>query len=755
MTAQTSKDIRLANGGILRVQVLTPQTFRIRLRQDDRFPEPSMIRYGILRSDWPEVDVTIGESETTVTFQTAAASLAVDKADGQATLRDAEGQVLTQDMTPPWSDAERGFGAEFSLADGERLYGLGDVTRERIQKRGYKTIMWVRNVASYVPIPYVMSSRGWALFLNTTWRHYFDLGATQPDRLRFFGQQGELDYYLFVGSDYPALLNLYTDVAGKPHLLPQWGYALTFVCNQQANAREMLDDCLNFRREDIPCDLVGLEPGWMEKHYDFSTEKKWHPERFYLPHWAPKGPQTFLGAAERLGFKMSLWLCCDYDLTFEEERRAGAAGHPPAQIAPPHPDDFEQDKHFRERRMDPITKPEEPWFEHLKQFVDQGVSAFKLDGANQVLAHPDRKWGNGMDDEEMHNLFPTVLNKQMHLGFKEQTGRRPMVYSSGGYAGIQQYSATWAGDTGGEAKPLTSMLNHGLSGHVNTSCDMHVFSAEGIHFGFLQSWSQVCSWAYWRHPWLLGDKLLPIFKHYADLRYKLLPYLYSTAHEASHTGMPIMRAMPLVAPNDPRSDELLMQYMLGDAFLVAAFTNQVHLPEGEWIDYWTGQRYQGPQDVTCNLPEDRGGPLFVRAGAIIPMGPVMDYVGQKPVDRLSLHVYPQGESRFTLYEDDGISFAYQQGEVARTESVCSADGQQVKLTISPRQGEYEGMPAGRSYDVYLYVGTAPTQVSVNGAARERGCGPQNWEYDADSGAVHLWVAEDAGRSEAVIIRCEG
>jgi alpha-glucosidase len=340
MSAQTSKDIRLTNGGTLRVQVLTPQTFRIRLRQDGRFPEPAMIRYGILRADWPEVPVTIDESETAVTFQTAAASLAVDRASGQVTLRNAEGQVLTQDRTPPWSDAERGFGAEFSLADGERLYGLGDVTRDRIQKRGYKTIMWVRNVASYVPIPYVMSSRGWALFLNTTWRHYFDLGATQPDRLRFFGQRGELDYYLFVGPDYPTLLNLYTDVAGKPHLLPQWGYALTFVCNQQANAREMLDDCLNFRREGIPCDLVGLEPGWMEKHYDFSTEKKWHPERFYLPYWAPKGPQTFLGAAERLGFKVSLWLCCDYDLTFEEERRAGAAGHPQEQTTPPHPDDF-------------------------------------------------------------------------------------------------------------------------------------------------------------------------------------------------------------------------------------------------------------------------------------------------------------------------------------------------------------------------------------------------------------------------------
>ena len=140
-----------------------------------------------------------------------------------------------------------------------------------------------------------------------------------------------------------------------------------------------------------------------------------------------------------------------------------------------------------------------------------------MDGARQVNEHPDRKWGNGMDDEEMHNLYPTLLNQQMHQGFKEHTGRRPMIYSSGGYTGLQQYAATWAGDTGGGPKPLVSMLNHGLSGHANVSCDMDVFTPMGIHFGFLQAWSQVCSWAYWRHPWLLGDKLLPIFKTYARL----------------------------------------------------------------------------------------------------------------------------------------------------------------------------------------------------------------------------------------------
>lgn len=754
MDAQTEErilTIPLKSGGVLRVEPVAPATFRVRLRPDGEFSEPPLVRYGIVRGEWPPVAFTTTEEGEGVWIRTAAAALFINKQDGQMTLYDAEGTELTRTAAAPQSDPASGFHAEFSLADTERLYGLGDVTREHIQKRGDRVAMWVVNVKAYVPIPVLLSSRGWGLFLNTTWKHYFDLGYRYPDRLRFWSKHGELDFFLIAGKDYSTLLDRYTDITGKPRLLPLWAYGLTFVCNQQANAREMLDDCLNFRREGIPCDVIGLEPGWMEKYYDYSVEKKWHPERFYIPPWAPQGPHTFLAAAERLGFKMSLWLCSDYDLSYEEERQLGKQIEASSVVEPqaPDPDDFEKDEHFGHGpvKMDHITHPEEPWFEHLKKFVDQGASAFKLDGAVQVNEHPDRKWGNGMDDEEMHNLYPALLNKQMCRGFTEHTGRRAMVYSSGGYTGIQQFSATWAGDTGGGPKPLISMLNHGFSGHVNTSCDMDAFNPAGIHFGFLQPWSQLCSWAYWRHPWLLGDKLLPIFKEYANLRYRLLPYIYSMAHVAARTGMPIMRAMSLVYPDDPRSDELITQYLFGDSFLVGAFTEQMHLPEGEWIDFWTGRHYTGPAEITCPAPEGKGGPLFVRAGAIIPNWPEMHYVGEKPLDTLSLHVYPHGESSFTLYEDDGVSEAYREGSVAETAICCREHEGAVELSISPRAGAYAGMPETRRFDVFLYM-AEPREVTVNGA-------PAEWRYDAERGAVCLTVTEDPAKQQAMTVRCTG
>jgi len=758
--------------GVLRVEVVAPHTFRIRLRPDASFRPAVLHRYGILKHPTHKVDLLESRSDAdSHVIRTAAASLSISKTDGRLTLRDAEGKTLLQETAAPWSDAEQGFGAEFQLETGERLYGLGDISRECLNRRGMNALIWVKDVTSYVPIPYLMSSRGWAMLVNTTWKHQIDIGKSKSDRLRFGGNEGELDYYLFVGNSSGALLDRYTDVAGKPSLLPLTGYGLTFCCNQQANAREMLDDCLNFRREGIPCDHIELEPGWLSKYqpaeqvintYDFSLEKTWHPERFYIPGWIQNGgPGTFMYAARSMGFKLTLWMCCDYDLSYEEERRAAGRQAKEVEASPKGPPHFHEDAVENDALlqttvlMDPVTRPEEPWFNHLKKFVDQGATGFKLDGAMQVLEHPDRKWGNGMSDLEMHNLYPVIYDKQMHQGFAEHTGHRSLIYSAGGYIGVQQFVATWAGDTGGGAKPLVSLLKPGLRGPVNTSCDMEVFTPAGIHFGFFQPWSQVCSWAYWRHPWMLGDELLPMFKFYAHLRYRLLPYIYSAAHVAHRTGMPIVRAMPLAFPNDPKSDELLGQYLFGDSFLVAAFTDQVHLPAGRWIDYWTGEVHEGPKDMTYRNPPGRGGALFVRAGAVIPEWPQMDYVGQKPVDEITLRIHPHGQSQFTLYEDDGISHEYLNGAVASTRIVCRAEGKHVDLEIAPRSGQYSGMPQHRRFDIWIDAPVSPKAVQIQPRPASVLAGEQaSWHYDPQTKAVRIRAAEDAERKQPLVIRCE-
>lgn len=724
------------SGDFIKFDFISDTCFRLRMSKDDAFNEKNpLARYGIFNYANQGTKPMYNLDKTgNMDIQTPGFNIVLTDNNCGFKLLSPDGQVLLKTGKPFQLGSPGGFSANFSVEKSEKFYGMGDVNREILQKRGTTAKIWVKNVKSYVPVPFLMSSAGWAVFCNTTYRHNFDICDSDPDSIKIFGYYGELDLLIFIGKDYASLLNQYTAVSGRPALLPKFGYGLTFVCNQQADAREMIDDCLHFRDRDIPCDVIGLEPGWMETYYDKTVNKKFDPDRFYIPEWATSMEDslqnTFFGAIKRLGFKLSLWMCCDYDLSYEEERNAVI----PMQFQVlsesmdnlPSKDDFEKDQNIGHEPllMDNITVRDEGFFGHLKKFVDFGARAFKMDGAWQVNEHPDRCWGNEMDDVEMHNLYPLLLSKQMSTGFSEHTGLRSMIYSSGGFAGIQQYAATWAGDTGGGPKPLISMLNHAMSGHVNTSCDMHVFTKEGIHFGFLQSWSQVCSWAYWRHPWTLGKELEDIFRYYAKLRYSLIPYIYNTAYQAYLSGMPIMRPLPFLYPNDIDADKYLLEYMLGDSLLVTCYTDDLYLPEGRWIDWFSKEVFEGPYTGKYSIPGNRGGALFVKAGAIIPMQEPTDYISNSPLDKLTLEVFPYEDSDCTIYNDDGNSLDYKNGSRSEMLVKCSKTDEEVHIAVSAVHGDFCNRPANLALMVKIHI-PKPTAVSINmkecGFIYEDGC----------------------------------
>jgi len=555
----------------------------------------------------------------------------------------------------------------FSLGihKGERFYGLGDQTRDRLEQYGSRAVMQVENVNSYIPIPFIMSSRGYALMVNTTFRHTWDIGKTKKDELTVTVPKGTPEFYVFTGRDYGELLDLYTQVTGRPDLPPKWSFGLWFICRTQANDFEVMCDARNFRDREIPCDVIGLEPGWMETFYDYSIDKKWDPKKFPIPSYASNGPHTFISALKRMGYKLELWLCNDYDLSYEEERRLnrtlkavrGSSGFSEG--------DVEKDKHFTEPvLLDKFTKPDRPWFEHLKKFIDQGADFFKQDGALQVCDHPDRLYGNGMTDGEMHNLYSLLYSKQMYEGFREHTGKRPCCFTPSGWAGLQKYTGTWTGDTGGGPKTLAACLNLALSGHSLVTCDMEVTNREGIHYGFLMPWVQINSWNYFRHPWLQGYELSAVIKGYAELRSKLVPYVYTCAYHAHKTGMPVMRPPVLEFPDEEQLRNNLNEYFLGRELLVTAFTEDVYLPKGQWLDFWTGKIYGGGKKFRYSPPADRGGGLFLRENSILPLGPVRQYTEQPSNEGFSIEIFinPGGRAEFNLYDDDGVSFAYEKGE---------------------------------------------------------------------------------------------
>lgn len=667
--------------GQLQIEMPAKGIFHIQASANGIFKETLLTKYGILKG-----------ADASGLYDTHTEEKCAKITDGKYTLQvEQKSKVLIfsgskRPLTMTAFAKETGFSLEIPMTEKERLFGLGDESREGVMKRGRVATMWQKNVITYGPIPFLVSSEGWGILMNCTYKHTYDLGRTQQDTIRIEAKKGSVDFYIFLADSMKEIISLYTDIAGKPIMLPKAAYGLTFVCNEEEGARELLENCLSFRRADIPCDIMGLEPGWMEKHYDYSLQKKWNSEKFYIPYWGRKtrdDPWTFFYNLEKMGYEFTLWLCCDYDLFWHEENtlpeQIDQYGIEGAEIL---------DDHFAGNAvvMDKITSPKEPWFEHLKKFVDQGAAGFKLDGAMQVMEHPDRLWAGKYADDEIHNLYPVVYVKQMQQGYQAYTGRRALIYTPCLYAGTQQYAATWAGDTGGGKQIVPYILNMAFCGHANASCDMDVTHPEGIHFGFLMPWTQLLAWRNWHHPWFLGKELEGIIRDYSKLRSSLFPYIYSMAHKAARTGLAVARPLSLVYEDAPAYDAVNNMYMLGDSFLVGVFDMRLTLPEGRWLDWFTGDIYEGGRELDYTIPKGKGGALFVREGSVFVTQTPKDYLTEEEPDQYLVNVFPGRACTFRLIEDDGISYDYINGGYGCTTiSVTDSTQEGFTLTVGERE----------------------------------------------------------------------
>ncbi len=713
VNAGLTYEIQAVAAGIVRVRILDDR------RSEDS--EPALTKYAFIREPEEKIEFSTERKAGSVILKQPDIATVISE-DGGLEFLDAAGKSLTKTAggIPPAYHRNGRCRMVFDKQTDEKFYGFGDQTRERVEHSGHQAIMWIQNVACYIPIPFFMSDRGYALLVNTTWKHYYDMGAENQEHYFWEAFGGTIDFYIFSGDTPKKLLEGYTFLTGRPPLPPLFSFGFWFLCDTHVNAHELVDAGMKFRQLDMPCDILGLEPGWMEKYYDYSVTRNWSPERFPISPGQSQGGHCFISALKNLGFKLELWECNDYDLSFEAERR---------HVGKRELEDFPESAvrhnglHFPlmphdpnvayKIKMDQLTREEEPWFEHHKKFIDMGVYFFKQDGANQTLEHPDRVWGNGMSDKEMHNLYPLLYSQQMHEGFRDHTGKRPIGFTVNGYAGLQRYTGTWAGDTGGRHDSLVAMLNLAFCAHTYVTCDMEPNTAEGIHFGCLLPWAHHNNFLRWQYPWLLGREMEDVLRYYLKLRYKLIPYLYSHAYEAWCTGTPILRPMKLEFPEDPDTDNLMHQYMLGKDILVGVFTDSVYLPDGEWTDFWTGKVYQGGAARKILFPADRGGQLLIREGAILPMLETMDYIGQKPWNRILLRLFSNHSGSTVIYEDDGLSIAYEKGEGALTQIDTVVDSGSLTLNIGARSGSYINMPE-RDYEVILPPGMKYERIVCRG-----------------------------------------
>lgn len=268
-------------------------------------------------------------------------------------------------------------------------------------------------------------------------------------------------------------------------------------------------------------------------------------------------------------------------------------------------------------------------------------------------------------------------------------------------------------------------MNYAMCGHSNTACDIDVPDPRSIHYGFLTPWSQYFCWANWKYPWFLRPEEEEMIRFYAKLRSSLFPYLYTMAHQAYETGLPMLRPLSLMYEDTDRFDHVKNAYMLGDSLYVGAFDMHLTLPDGDWIDYFTGKVYHG--EIDYEIPADRGGALFVRAGSVLVTMEPQKYILEKAHD-YRIEVFQGGCGSFTLYEDDGFSYDYRDGKYAATTIDYTGD----TLIVHRRTGDYPGKPDNghsllhnsiprvaamepvRDMMVLLH-GSAPQSVTLDGA----------------------------------------
>lgn len=772
--ANPTHKVKINDGLTVSVEACSESIFRIKVSPRKDFTESLMERYELIKTDWSEVKTDFSDKGGVWTLKTPEYSLAINKKTGVMTVKDAKGGKVIREVrflpekeglcgemrsfiNEKYADlkvADNGGGIigddngkfgevdkheipaadavsilSFSMEDGERFYGGGSTSRDHIQHRGEFLRMWTTYQQTEIPMPFMMSSRGWGVYNNSTRKSFFDIGNQQKSKFNIVNTFDEADFFLMMGKDMPAILNEYTLVTGRTYVLPKWAYGLCFGPNMREEQFDILNDAVRFRQFDVPCDVFWLEPQWMEKRYDFSTKKKWNYDRFSPePYWLQdQYPKTmhnrlFIGKLRSMGFHLGLWLCEEYDLSIQEEDIIA-------------------------ERTGGKLSGQEHWMDHLTVFMDQGVEGFKLDPARTIDNHTNWEYYNGRTDKEMHNLNQVLLPKQMRELGRKYNGKRTWHHYCGGWSGTQRWTASTSGDNGGGKTALYDQLNLGMSGFLNTSCDVmsvpRELEMQGLHFGLFLPWVQINSWFSMMHPFYYAKEEQDIYRFYVKLRYSLAPYIYSMALEAAQNGMPIVRSMPLCFPDDRNCDDMTYQYMFGDNFCVGIFTNEIYLPKGTWTDAWSGEKIVSKGETfTREYPSDRAGLLFIREGAIIPTQPDVEYLGARPFDRVILKVYPHGDSAYTMLDDDGESYEYENGGIASTLFESHERDGGVEVVVNPVQGSFKGMPSEREYSFRIQRDSRPASVSLNGAA------VQDWTYE--DGMVCL-SAGKVGISEKIVV----
>lgn len=798
--------------GSVRITALRRDILRVEMSASHTLPENAS--WAVLADALKaSVDVTAQQDSSSIGFDTGTLRVRISREDLRLTVFDEDGKAIVRDTRPVEfrrddSGGDIGFRAWKQMPEDEHYFGLGDKTGP-LDRRNGAYVMWNTDAYRfqegtdplYKSIPFFLTDRAgvsYGILLDSTWRSEFDFGKALRDVYSFGAEGGSLDYYILYGPAPKQVEEDYAWLTGTTALPPLWSFGFQQSRYSYGTEQELKSIADRLRADRIPADALYMDIDYQIKNRPFTVD----PSKF------PNFPD-FVQELKRMQFH--LITITDLHIAYLPNQgygpyNSGAAGdhflkNPDGSnfvgIVWPGPSVFPDFTEQSTRRW---------WGMLYRTFYDEGVAGFWNDmNEPSVFDTPSKTVPldvlgkieepgfapRTVTQREIHNIMGMQNARATYDGLLAlKPNQRPFVLTRATYAGGQRYGATWTGDNSSSWSHLrlsTPMLESlGMCGYYMVGDDLGGY-AGSPQMDLLTKWIEVGAFnpimrdhtekgSNPQEPWVGGAAMEAVRRHYIDERYRLMPYLYTTAEYASRTGIPIMRPLFLEFPDatpdrHPLDLDAGSEFLFGPDLLVApapypdeAQDYEVLFPPLPWYDYWTGKRvtHREAGEVLPRKAAQAGStepaspletiavanqtsllPVYVRGGSIIPTEPLVQDTDQKPNGPLELRVYPGPDCRGSLYQDDGTTLDYRRGDYLRIEYTCEVWPGHLSLHIGAQSGTMK--PWWNEVRVAVYDWpSAKASVTLNGEP------VSNPQYDGAHRVLSVAIPQSAAASDLIL-----
>ncbi|MEM9479648.1 MAG: glycoside hydrolase family 31 protein [Verrucomicrobiota bacterium] len=725
------------NEVVLRVHVMESGLIRFRYSPDGLFEEK--FSYAIDPDYSPEsCAADLSENAKFFEIKTELVTVRVEKKALRVEVLDKDGKPVSEDERGFHWENNNDFGGDIvkmsrRLRGGEAFFGLGDKSCE-LNLHGKRMQLWgsdtygfgAKSDPLYKNIPFFLGLHNgvcYGTFFDNSFRSFFDFGHERSNVTSFWAQGGEMNYYYIHGPSADEVLQTYSRLTGKPKLPPMWALGYHQCKWSYRTEEEFRELAARFRDLKIPCDAIYLDIDYMDGYRCFT----WNLENF------PDPPKMIRDLKED-GFKTVVII--DPGIKIDKSYDVYVDG-------------MEKDYFCRRGDGPPMKGSVWPglcvfpdytreevrtwWGTLFKSLVqDDGVAGVWNDMnepavfeegtfPRDVRFHYD---DNPCSHRKAHNIYGMQMVRATNDGLHSLGHARPFSITRSGYAGVQRFASTWTGDNVASWEHLRianiqcqrlassgySFAGSDIGGFIEQpDGELYVrWLAMGIFHPLCRTHSSGEHGS--QEPWSFGDKFTRLSRHWIEMRYRMLPYLYTTFWQHTQTGVPMLRSLFFLDQENVETYHRAEEFAVGDNLLLCPVSKKkasgrwLYLPKGDWFNFWSDRLESGRSEVWADAPLDRI-PLFVRAGSVLPQGPVRQFVGDRPEASMELHVYHiDGQHQSQLYEDAGDGEDYLEGgQAVKTFSVRGSEDkieveQAVDGAFEPAYGEYTLVFHGLPFD---------------------------------------------------------